>query len=905
MVYTIPLLLGEIMRYAQCKNNRKTIPISVCIFTLLLLTLGLAAQTKQKPKIKNSLTNQKQPLLKSDSTLRADSNKVKIDSFSLRNYSKDSIAAPINYSAEDSGVLDIPSKMFVLYGKATTKYQSMDLTSSTIVIDNQNHRIKAYGMKDSLGRKMDVPVMNDGSMKTTSDSMFYDTKSQKGLTKTTFTQSGEMYIYAERIKKTSPNTFFAYNGRFTTCNLDTPHFAFRTRKMKIINNKWGYSGLTYPEFEGVPIPVGIPFGIFPLNRGRHSGMLAPSFANTQSYGLGLENLGYYKVINEYLDITVRGNVYSYGGYTLNLTPTYRKRYAYNGGLTLGYIHTKLNFKGDPDFSTTNAFNITWNHSVDSKAHPGQTFSANVNMGSTKYNSLITNNTYANFTSTLTSSIQYSKSWDNGKYSLQASATGSQNNNLHNININLPNLNFNAATFYPFEKKERIGTAKWYEKLGIGYSGQLQNQVNWYDTAVYAKGLSKHLLDTLQWGAVHNIPITLSLPSLGVFQVSPGFSYQENWHGQKNLRQWNNATQHLDTLISRGFFQERQISTSLSLQTAIFGTYHFKGNNLVAIRHTIRPSISMNFAPDLVKQYHYRMKVNALGDSSNFSSFEGGVIGGFGGGTSGGLSFSITQQIEGKVKDKSDSTGKATKKIHIIDNISINSAYNFLATGDSCKLAPISIQLGTTLFQKINISANTTVIPYVLNKFGQQTAQYAWKDTAGFSLGHITSGSLSMSANFQSKKKEDKKGAPTKTENDYYNPEEEQSQLNYVRNHPAEYTDFNIPWNIGMSLSVQYTKSPKPDFSGFTSLLSSSLSLNGDFSLTPKWKVGGNGYYDFRTMKLQTVTMFISREMHCWQLSINVTPVGPYQSFNFSINPKSGILRDLKINRTRSFVTPYN
>ena len=65
-------------------------------------------------------------------------------------------------------------------------------------------------------------------------------------------------------------------------------------------------------------------------------------------------------------------------------------------------------------------------------------------------------------------------------------------------------------------------------------------------------------------------------------------------------------------------------------------------------------------------------------------------------------------------------------------------------------------------------------------------------------------------------------------------------------------------------------------------------------------MGATGYYDFSTAKLQSFSMFISREMHCWQMSINVTPIGLYRSFNITLNPKSGILRDLRINRSRSF-----
>jgi hypothetical protein len=45
---------------------------------------------------------------------------------------------------------------------------------------------------------------------------------------------------------------------------------------------------------------------------------------------------------------------------------------------------------------------------------------------------------------------------------------------------------------------------------------------------------------------------------------------------------------------------------------------------------------------------------------------------------------------------------------------------------------------------------------------------------------------------------------------------------------------------------------------------------------------------------------IRRDLHCWQLSVNWVPFGRYQSYNFSIGVKSGVLRDLKLDRTRSF-----
>jgi hypothetical protein len=93
---------------------------------------------------------------------------------------------------------------------------------------------------------------------------------------------------------------------------------------------------------------------------------------------------------------------------------------------------------------------------------------------------------------------------------------------------------------------------------------------------------------------------------------------------------------------------------------------------------------------------------------------------------------------------------------------------------------------------------------------------------------------------------------------------------------------------------------KSDFSGFKTQTFSTLNFNGDFSLSPKWKIGGTGYIDVARANIQQLSMFITREMHCWQLAINVTPVGIYKSFSISVNPKSGILRDLRINRSRTF-----
>ena len=108
-------------------------------------------------------------------------------------------------------------------------------------------------------------------------------------------------MHGDLVKKIDDKVTFVKRGFFTTCNLDEPHFGFRANKLKVINKKVAVSGPAHPEFEGVPVPVYLPFGFYPLSQGRKSGLLPPQFATNEQFGLGLEGLGYYQVFNQYWD----------------------------------------------------------------------------------------------------------------------------------------------------------------------------------------------------------------------------------------------------------------------------------------------------------------------------------------------------------------------------------------------------------------------------------------------------------------------------------------------------------------------------------------------------------------------------------------------------------------------------
>jgi len=892
------------------KGKAKNISVLALILLILAITLYGSASGFHTMHFHSFLTVDTVPVNKTDSQKlksnvsvlassvkkTADTNIVqKIDTLAYKP-SKDALDAPVVYHADDSMVLDIPGKKIILYGKgANVKYTDNELYAPRIEFDQRTSIVSAYLVRDSNGNVISFATFNQGNFKTKSDSMAFNMKTLKGITKSTYTQQDEIYFHAEKIKKVSPDVFYGYKGQFTTCNLDTPHFAFVSKKFKFINKKMAITGPVHPEFENVPIPVYLPFGIFPLQKGRHSGLLAPTFTANEQLGLALEGLGYYKVLSDRWDVVLRGTIYSYGGWTANLSPRYYKRYHYQGNLTLDVQHLR-----DLDKSGARNFNIRWMHSSDSKARPGVSFNASLNAGSSGFNSAVPNSPQRNFQNQLNSSITYSKIWKDKPFNLNISANHNQNTNSKLWNINLPDIGFNVNTLYPFRRKEVIGSYKWYENLGIALNTNVRSLSSFYDTLGNFFG---EFAKNYQWGANHNVPISLSLPQLGNFQVSPSVSYVERWYQERFVRNWNSSTKKLDTTISKGFYTSREMNFGLGVSTRIFGMFTFKKKSKVqAIRHEIRPTFSVNYKPDMNRKYWYSTQVDTFGNKSRFSVYERSVFGAFGEGRFGGLSFGIDNNLQMKVRNRKDTSADAVKKVTLLDGFSITSGYNFLI--DSFKLSPFSINMRTNLFEKISISASAVVVPYLTNSRGEFIDKMVWSKKVA--LGKLTSANIAVQSQFKGGDKKEKLPVNNLMQTSQLNPisglplNEYQQEAAYINNNPGEFANFNIPWSISFQYALNYNRVPNGFGTGYKGSVTQNVGWTGSLNLTSRWQMGMNGSYNITQKELGLISMYLTREMHCWQMAINISPVGRYRSFNISISPKSGLLRDLKINRTRYF-----
>ncbi len=830
---------------------------------------------------------------------------VRIDTVVVK-YSKDTLSVPVKYHADDSVVLNIPEKTFHLFGKVNIDYDQINLKGAEVDYDQSTNILKARYRLDSAGNHVGAPIFTQqGQQPFQSDSMLYDFKSKRGKIYSTVTQQGEGFIYSQQVKKEADGSFNSFKARYTTCDYDPPHFDFRANKVKIIPNKMLISGPANLEVEGVPTPLFIPFAIFPLTHGQRTGLLPPTYEVSQQKGIGLVNGGYYFGLGQYADLTLRAEVYSYGSWGMTINPRYFKRYKYSGSFMLSINSTRFGDPETPDFTKSKDFRIMWSHSMDSKAHPGVTFSASVNAGTSTYNYYNITDPAARLNNILSSSIAFSKTWANSPFNLTLSANHSQNTSTRQVSISLPNLAFNMNTIYPFQPNNFVGTPKWYEKIGIGYSLNFQNAVNFADSQF----LKPVFFKDFQTGIQHQIPISLTLPTFKFLTVSPGVSYTERWYTKEQILNFDPKLNKLDTTYKSGLYTARQVTTSISLSTAVYGMFQFnkhdKDARIQAIRHVMRPSISLSYQPDLNSQFYYYRRVDTAANipMQPFSYFDGIGFGPFGAGKFGGISFSLDNNLEMKMKSKKDTTNGGIKKVKLLDGFGITGSYNLVA--DSFKLSPFSIYARTTLFNKVNISANGIIDPYVYNAYGQRIDKYVWQ-AGQRTIGTLRNGSISLSTSFKSPEKRNggEGSGPDTTANmnvPGQNPmEAEQERMRRMHENPGDYVDFNIPWSVNLSYSLNFNKTRTPDYKRDTTIFVQSLNFSGDFSLSPKWKIGMSSGFDFIHQKLTYTTLNISRDLHCWRMTISVIPLGFYKSFSITLSPTAGILHDLRINRTRQF-----
>jgi len=113
-----------------------------------------------------------------------------------------------------------------------------------------------------------------------------------------------------------------------------------------------------------------------------------------------------------------------------------------------------------------------------------------------------------------------------------------------------------------------------------------------------------------------------------------------------------------------------------------------------------------------------------------------------------------------------------------------------------------------------------------------------------------------------------------------------------------YVRTELPWSISLNYSLAYTPGNEFDYEKmfYKFKFTNNLSLSGNIGLGHGWKVSASMSYDFNYMRVSSCTFNISRDLHCWNMSASINPIGPYKSYTFHIGVNASILSDLKYDK---------
>ncbi len=874
------------------------------------------------------------------------------DSLQLATRRRGQIETTVNYTAKDSIQFDVPQKVARLYNKASVTYGDTDLKAALITVNYGTNTMQAEGKRDSLTNRLNGrPVLKDKGGLYTAGSIAYNFKSKKAKVTEAVTTQGEGYVSASVIKRLPDGDINGLLGRYTTCNLEHPHFYIQAKKMKVIPGDKVVTGPFNLVIGDVPTPLGFLFGFFPTpTKSRGSGVLIPTFGQAADRGYFLTNGGYYFAPNDYIGVRLTGDIYAgnaqgLGGFGGTADIQYLKRYTYNGGFNFRFSTRPSSQLLPTDALSTspvyirppaaNAFNITWNHTPVAKPGGGR-FSASVNAGSNSYNKINSLDARRYLATQLNSSISYSKKIRNSpfNYDIQLNQSQSQGQQATGtMNFTLPSVSVGLERQYPYQWfgiKPGGKAGVFYEQLTLSYNLRASNELsNIVAPRILSNGLPLlggtttptnipvnfgsigRLLQNSRNGMRHEFAIGLGSYTIAQhFKLTPSVAYNEVWFFRRLDYRFQPVAQAVRIDTTYGFNRASSYSAGMSLNTAFYGTVVRRGTRkLQAIRHKVTPGLDYRFAPDYSRRnpqgadvlQGLRDPFNQLVTDANilnrntFDRFNGALYAPPGGPQQNQLFFTLQNAVELKVRDSKDTTGlNPFKKVDLIRNLDFSIGYDF--TKPAFKLSPLNVVYSTQVSKKLILGGSAQFDPYQRNSQGVAINKYLFEANPRRLL-RLSTASIGTTYSFNPASGKRKSVVPrtVAAAND--------PTLGTVgpANFYADYVDFSIPWELTMTYAAGYTTNPVPLRS--TDIRPPLLSLHtiggtGSVSLTPNLKLSGSVNYDFVSRNIVYPTVTFTRDLHCWQVTGFWIPFGQTRGYNFTIAAKSSLLQDLKLSRNR-------
>ncbi len=777
----------------------------------------------------------------------------------------------IEYNLADSVIL--------LVGEAGVKSGTVELTSRQVLFDTGNDLVKAYSAAAPPDTALDrysftfqaqpnpVPVvLLDGEQNLVGDYLEYSLKTRKGRFIQSKTEYDPGYYYGQKLFREQEDIFYISQGRFTTCDHDEPHFHFRSKDLKLIENNKLIARPVVAYVGRLPV-FALPYFVFPLERGRHSGFLDFEFGNFERDVRYVKNVGYYWAASQYWDWLAAFDYYDdRNTFTLRSKLSFAKRYAIENTYVEGqytrqtlYDRSRAAEGEKTDFTLKGAYNhqVTPSLKVAGYGHY---------ISSSNYYSVYSSNLDERLDRELKSRLSVKKDWRSG---VSLTAEGE-----HVVNLDkdwrydyYPRASVSLPTIYPFGAGE-AGERSWYHNFRLRYGPSLENysRRDTRDTGYVYYTVVDSLLneedstwtittdttdvDTLSYrtrkhyAKINHSP-TLTLPSLSLgnyVTVVPSVGYQETWYYIYQTDQSDSAG------IDPTNYRTYSWNASVSANSKLYGTVYPNLFNVTGLRHVIEPRISYTYRPEADRHPEIR-------------SFAGGGAGTAS--TSQTVSIGLVQDFMARLRQ-----GESEKSFNLL-NLSSSFSYNF--------------ENGERPFSDLSTTYRSDVVPKVsINGSIIHDLYEPGTNDLSFWSPHMKSFTFNASASFNGSF--GLFDAPVKPEKPLQGTEEAPKESGGRKSTGSWIC--KIDYRYGESGRGESWRKTA-DYFG--------LNISINFNLTPSTIVSYSQYYDIRKARTINNSVRITRKIHCWTGSLYWVPIGSNRGFGFKLFVTD--LPDIKIDNS--------
>jgi len=780
-------------------------------------------------------------------------------------------ANKVEYSVKDSTIL--------LSGNAKIIYGSVHLTADTIVYYTNLKSMIALGN----------PILIDGADTLRGDYIAYNTEKRSGKVKYGLMYStGNTSYYAENIAR-ADSSIYGYHGLYTTCMFpDRPHSHFYCEKIKVLPNDKTVVKPFVLVVGDAPM-LALPYFIIPLEKDRTSGWLPIRWGVTLNGSGDVDNVGYYWVVNDYLDFMLAGRVDNFENFQVKGEARYALKNVITGNVYSDYV------VNDMYMGSQNRWSLNFNHDQNLLPDRSFTLRGSGSMVSDKrYFSDFSDDTLSLTNQNLSSNLSLSKRFDDiGGY---ASLTWQRSQNIQRETVeqDAPTINFtlNSRPLVPLKVEDGDTSMNPLSKLSWSYSYKGNQKI-----------LERTKIDSsyhyIQRGMSHSIPISMPFNVLRHIKVTPSFtvnqslfdSYRDTaaiidtvikqifdtipasigadgkvvfpveindarYNGKAKdtlyipnrlapdtvlVRVYMDSTLQYERRYDTTYYHEdaydlrkaHQVwwNTGVNLSTDIYGIWGVKLGKMQGIRHTLSPTVGYRLTP--------KKDLDVIFPSIGVSSPSGTK-------RRQEITFGVNNLFETKILSapKDDTTKASEKKINLL-TANASGSYNFEA--DSQKLSDISLT-ATVPAPKVNMSYSGSYHPYDMRNNFDMPKPLSHTISVTPQLpslqGNIWSGDLILHEGLET-----------------------YGYLDEVfRNNSRD-------WSITVTPRYTYSLTRQDVASDFKANKNYNMGAGLSFMLSQRWRITWSGTWSFTENTFINQSVALYADLECWDLKLDWYPSG--------------------------------